>query len=218
MSYDVSFYDQINEGALKSARAVIPVLNLYFNTGSIIDLGCGEGAWLSVFKEFGAHDILGIDGSYVDRNRLLIDSIEFEQRDLEEYDFPLGVERYDLALSLEVAEHLSSESAENFVDVLCDASDVVLFSAAIPKQRGNGHINCQWQSYWVDLFAKRKYDPLAAFRFLFWKNENVEIWYRQNMILYIEREYYKYKFNSIPEHWRTNVYDIVHPQEWMSYV
>lgn len=40
--------------------------------------------------------------------------------------------RFDLALSLEVAEHLPKKSAEIFVDTLCKLSDTIIFSAAIP--------------------------------------------------------------------------------------
>jgi hypothetical protein len=49
------------------------------------------------------------------------------------------VGRFDLAVCLEVAEHLPPERAESFIRELCDLAPVVLFSAAIPGQGGTGH-------------------------------------------------------------------------------
>ena len=59
---------------------------------------------------------------------------------------------YDLAISLEVAEHLSSESANMFIACLTNMSDIVLFSAAIPGQGGENRINEQWPKYRSGLF------------------------------------------------------------------
>ena len=84
------------------------------------------------FKENDIHDVLGLGGSWVDRNLLkeYIDEGEFLAVDLEcKINY---VKKYDLAISLEVPEHLSSDSAAIFVENLFNASDVILFSAAIP--------------------------------------------------------------------------------------
>ena len=66
------------------------------------------------------------------------------QRDLAQ---PLQIDRrFDLALSLEVAEHLPPECGSEFVQTLTDLSSVILFSAAIPFQGGTDHLNEQWPS------------------------------------------------------------------------
>ena len=93
-------------------------------------------------------------------------------------------ERFDLAISLEVAEHLRQETADIFVRSLTDASDLVLFGAAVPGQGGTDHINEQLPSYWATKFISLGYQPFDIFRLAFWKNSSVKFWYRQNTFLY----------------------------------
>lgn len=96
-------------------------------------------------------DVLGIDAPYTDRSRLRIPDELFLARDL---TVPLSLERrFDLALSLEVAEHLPAAAADHFVASLTRLASVILFSAAIPDQGGEGHLNEQWPDYWVERFA-----------------------------------------------------------------
>ena len=61
--------------------------------------------------------------------------------------------KFDLVLSLEVAEHLPSECAEAFVESLVNLGPVILFSAAIPYQGGENHVNEQWPEYWVGVLS-----------------------------------------------------------------
>jgi hypothetical protein len=84
---------------------------------------------------------------------------------------------------LEVAEHLRASRAEGLVKMLCGLSDRVLFSAAIPFQGGTGHVNEQWQSYWARLFRRNGF-AAARNQPNIRENRDVEIWYRNNLILY----------------------------------
>ena len=79
----------------------------------------------------------------------------------------------DLAVSLEVAEHLSEKRAPSFIDDLCTASSCVLFGAAIPEQEGVGHLNEKWPSYWTKLFEKRGYEPYDVVRPKVWGDQGV---------------------------------------------
>ena len=81
---------------------------------SVLDVGCGAGAWLTVWKSLGA-ETLGLDGNYVRPEQLLISPGEFSAVDLSA-SFSLD-RRFDLAQSLEVAEHLPASSG-GFVDSL----------------------------------------------------------------------------------------------------
>jgi len=54
---------------------------------------------------------------------------------------------------------------------------VVVFSAAIPFQQGDGHINEQWPSFWSNLFAAHGYDCLPDLRHRAWSNPSIEVWY-----------------------------------------
>jgi SAM-dependent methyltransferase len=92
--------------------------------------------------------------------------------------------RFDLAISMEVAEHLSPASAERFVADLARLAPAVLFSAAIPYQGGEHHQNERWQSYWAALFARQGLYPHDVVRPAVWTDPEVEPWYAQNTLLY----------------------------------
>lgn len=177
--YDQGFYDQITEGSWQSAKALVPFyLEVVFSqVNTVVDIGCGRGVWGRVFEKQGC-EVLGIDGEYV-----ADPVIPFMSHDLRE---PLVLDkRYDLAVCLEVAEHLPEESADTLVESLINASDNIMFSAAIPYQTGHGHINCQWPSYWAKKFYKHGY-VAEDFRQFHWTDPRVEPWYSQNIIALVK--------------------------------
>ncbi|MGI9149607.1 MAG: class I SAM-dependent methyltransferase [Chloroflexota bacterium] len=154
---------------------------------SVVDVGCGLGTWLSVFREQGVDDVIGVDGEYVRTELLQIPSENFLRYDLTR---ALILDRtFDLVVSLEVAEHLPSNSAEAFVESLTLLGPVILFSAAIPRQGGANHVNEQWPEYWIQLFDSRGYACLDPIRPHIWLKEDIEPWYIQNAFLYVERAY-----------------------------
>ncbi|MDQ4081704.1 MAG: class I SAM-dependent methyltransferase [Actinomycetota bacterium] len=185
--YTEEFFRTIEEGALRSAREVVPMVMNFVQPRSVVDVGCGTGAWLSVFAESGVEDVFGVDGDYVPRDALRIPPDRFHVHDLSE---PLQLERtFDLVASLEVAEHLPPDSASTFVDSLTRLGPVVLFSAAIPYQVGTGHLNLQWPDYWAWLFSERGYEVRDVIRPRVWANENVDPWYAQNILLFAREDY-----------------------------
>ncbi|HWQ34195.1 MAG TPA: methyltransferase domain-containing protein [Blastocatellia bacterium] len=186
-TYDEQFYQALKTDSLNSAREIVPFIVKFFQPRSVIDLGCGVGAWLSVFRELGVSEILGIDGDYVSQAMLCIPSECFFPFDLTQ---PLRPERqFDLAMSVEVAEHLPAECAESFVNTLTGLAPVILFSAAVPNQGGTNHINEQWPEYWARLFRKRGFLAADCLRMRFWNNERVTYYYAQNLFLYARRDY-----------------------------
>lgn len=181
-SYDDAFFDSLVEGALRSARAVVPLVLELAPIASVVNLGCGLGAWLAAFAELGVTDALGIDGDYVDPSKLLIDRSKFRPADLHR---PIDVgRRFDLALCLEVGEHLPRRSSRSLVESLVAAAPLVLFSAAIPGQRGTSHINEQWPDYWKRRFNELGYQRLDVLRPKLWQTPDVAWWYQQNLYLY----------------------------------
>jgi hypothetical protein len=181
--YSPDFYRRQADGSRASANMVVPSAVELVKPSSVVDLGCGVGAWLSVFASCGVKTVHGFDGSWVPREALLIPHESFTVADLETP--PRTDRRYDLAMSLEVAEHLSSEAAGPFVDTLCRLSDTVLFSAAIPGQGGVNHLNEQYQSYWAGLFVKHGFLWFDVVRAKVWNDPAVAPWYAQNMMLYV---------------------------------
>lgn len=139
--YTKDYYKDIQGGSRRSAKVIVPLVLELIQPRSVIDVGCGVGAWLSVFKECGVRDIMGVDGDYIDKKMLQIPQERFLSFDLRE---PLRMDRqFDLVVSFEVAEHLPSECAERFVDSLVRLGPAILFSAAIPFQGGAHHMNEQ---------------------------------------------------------------------------
>lgn len=182
--YSEEFYRSCFEGSVASARQIVPFLKTITNCKSVVDVGCGLGTWLSVFDECGVSDFLGIDGAYVNQEKLLIPRDKFIPADLN--DPPELQRSFDLAICLEVAEHLPSTAESKLIRYLTNLSPVVAFSASIPFQDGTGHINEQWLEHWIQLFQARSYAPIDCIRPKFWNNPQVEWWYPQNMILYVE--------------------------------
>jgi SAM-dependent methyltransferase/predicted O-methyltransferase YrrM len=210
--YGPGFFEALSEGTRRSAAIVTPVLIELFRPESVVDVGCGTGLWLSAFRQRGVTDVLGVDGRWVSGAQLEIPSALFHEHDLSR---PLELDRtFDLALCLEVAEHLPPETAGPLVESLTRLAPVVVFSAAIPAQRGEGHVNEQWPSFWSDLFAARGYGCLVDLRYRIWTNPSVEVWYRQNLLCYVAADVRRRlpwaKITASGE-----VIDVVHPDLYL---
>ncbi|MGC2288960.1 MAG: methyltransferase domain-containing protein [Thermoplasmata archaeon] len=187
--YDESFFEGNRGGSEAAARVIVPLVNRLLRPPprSVIDVGCGVGAFLAEFSRLGAEDILGIDGSWVPLDSLLIPSDRFRVSNAEG---AIKIERhFDLAVCLEVAEHLAEIHADSLIQSLVDLAPVVLFSAAIPKQAGVHHVNCQWPDYWAQRFRAHDYVPLDALRDALLPLPEVATWYAQNTLLYAKRSY-----------------------------
>ena len=181
-AYTPILEELIEEAAERSANEVLPVVFGAVSPSSVVDVGCWHGTWLNVARQLGVGDLLGIDAPYTDRSRLRIPEDLFLAHDL---TVPLEVPRqFDLAMSLEVAEHLPSAVADDFVASLTRLAPVVLFSAAMPDQVGEGHVNEQWPAYWAERFADNGFVVADVLRARFWENPAVTHWYAQNMLLF----------------------------------
>jgi SAM-dependent methyltransferase len=209
--YDSQFFAIQRAGSLRSASVIVPIVNDLIAPRSVCDVGCGVGTWLRTWSDLGVSQICGLDGDYVDESELMIDRRFFIRHDLRRA-LP-GIGTFDLALSLEVAEHLPADRAESFVTDLTSLAPVVLFSAAIPKQGGTVHINEQWQDYWADLFKARGFTAFDVVRPLIWNDERVDRWYSQNAILYCREELAQnYPALSIA---RVLPLSLVHPKQYI---
>ena len=212
--YGTMFFKRQKEASLASAREIVPHISKLIHPKSVVDIGCGTGAWLSVFKENGVDDILGVDGDYVDRRILLIPQEQFVPFDLRKR---LTIDRqFDLAVSLEVAEHLPPACAETFVESLTMLASVILFSAATPGQTKTGgvHLNEQWPAYWAEKFRRKGFVAVDCIRKLVWRNENVAWWYARNLLVFVKADALEDFPMLQAEHAVTNVSQIsvVHPK------
>ena len=191
----------------KDALEILPIIFEIVKPKSIIDIGCGNGSWLNAAKSLGVTNVQGVDGIQVEVEELLIEKKEFLKHDLSK---SLNLKKtYDLAISLEVAEHLTETAAETIIETLCTHSGVVLFSAAIPDQGGDHHYNEQWPDYWQSIFKKQDYLAFDIIRPKIWNNKKIFWWYKQNTILYVHKEHKLIESlgEGVPK-----VQSLVHPQ------
>lgn len=200
----------------QSAREVMAHLASVFDLRSSVEVGCGNAHWTQAGLDNGVTEYKIADGPWNDRKDMLVDVAHFQEIDLTRavtFD-----RRYDVAICLEVAEHVAAPHADNIVDTLVAAADIVLFGAAIPYQGGFGHINERWPSYWRDKFAARGFTGYDLVRPRFWHDPRLHYWYRQNAFVYVangnadataraeaaERELYRTK----------PFFDAVHPEKF----
>lgn len=180
--YDAAFYRGLREASGEGASLIVPQVLDWVRPSSIVDLGCGVGSWLRVFATGGVDDLLGLDQPSVPRDALEIPDTQFRAVDLSQ---PIDIDReFDLALCLEVGEHLPEPATDGLIDTLTRLAPTVLFSAAIPHQTGTGHLTCRWPAYWADRFAVRGFEQYDILRPRLWADDRVPNYYRQNLLLY----------------------------------
>lgn len=185
--YSPEFYDAIRGSSGASADVVAPMVVELLAPRSAVDVGCGDGTWLAALREAGVPDVSGVDGPWIKQAKLKVAAELIQIADFT--TTPVRLERrFDLVISLEVAEHLPPAHAERFVNDLTALGSAVLFSAAVPFQGGHGHINEQWPSYWARLFRARGLVPVDCLRPRIWRDDRVAWWYAQNLILYVDAQ------------------------------
>ena len=206
--YTKDFYDAIGAGTASSAKALLPHLQQLIQPASVIDVGCGIGHWLAAWKEAGVSNICGLDGDYIKEEQLLIPAKNFIATDLTATMPVKG--KFDLVISLEVAEHLPAEKAKHFIASLCQLGDLILFSAAVPGQGGFHHFNEQYPGYWAALFREEGFLPFDCLRPVIWKNQSIDKCYRQNILFFMRKE----ATSNYPKITAGNQFplDIVHPE------
>ena len=180
--YDRAFYERHRFGSGSSAEVVVPLVVEWVRPRSVVDVGCGMGRWLAAFRRHGVEDVLGVDGTPMPPDLLEIPPERFVVRDLAR---PLALDRtFDLAVCLEVAEHLPASAAATLVASLVALAPVVLFSAAVPGQNGVGHVNEDWPRAWAERFAATGFAWADPIRPRIWNDPGVEPWYAQNALLF----------------------------------
>lgn len=183
--YSGEFYDHIDTGSRNSAHVVSKLLLSEMKIASLFDAGSGHGAWAREWSAAGVKDVLAVDGAYVRPDQLVIPARCFKAHDL---STPLHLKRrFDLVQSLEVAEHISPEHADIFVENLTRHGDVILFSAAVPNQGGEHHVNEQPPEYWREKFSGRGYEVFDWVRGRIVDNREVKAWYRFNTFIYANK-------------------------------
>jgi len=144
----------------------------------VLDIGCGPGIYVKALRE------AGVDADGVD----LDPRCPYQVMDVFSADFAQKYAgKYDLAMCIEVAEHLPKNRADELVKQITSVAPTVLFSAAVPGQGGHGHINCQPKSYWVERFALLNYvvDAEETERLVSFMASGYHMgWFRNNAVVF----------------------------------
>jgi SAM-dependent methyltransferase len=194
---------------------VVPLLIDMINPRSVVDVGCGPGSWLEAFMERGIDDVLGVEGAWLDTSVLRIPSDNLKIHDVTR---PLKLDRqFDLALSLEVGEHLPEVAAGQLVATLTSLAPVVVFSAAAPLQGGTHHVNERWPGYWAELFSAHGFRAVDSLRPRIWLDDEIAWYYRQNMFLAV-REDQLGRYQALRDdldRTQGHVLPLVHPERYV---
>ena len=183
--YNNDFYKKHQNESLISAKVIVPLLLDVFPANSVVDIGCGTGTWLAVFRDLGVKTIKGYDINELSEKNYLIDKKYISTKcNLETETFSIDF-KADLAICLEVGEHLAESAADNLIKNLVNVAPAVIFSAAFPGQTGVHHINEQPPWYWREKFQKYEYIEIDFIRPIIWSEEQVSWWYRQNMTAFV---------------------------------
>lgn len=214
---DINYRSMVAEAFpnnLSSARVIVPLICEALHPESVIDIGCGIGVWLSEFRRNGASVVHGVDGDWIAKEELLI-----ERENIEIYDFEdkkrsvnfLKHRRYDLAVCLEMAEHVSAGRANYIVETLVKAADVIYFSGATPYSGGMHHVNEQWQSYWISKFQNKGFVMVDYIRPRIWDNRNICYFYAEESFIFVKQDRIS-DFPVLKKEIRDNVIcNLVHP-------
>ena len=192
-----------------SAEQFFDIALANFNVTSMLDVGCGIGTWMAIAQKRGIK-VAGVEGPWCEVGKLEIDKSLVTITDLEQ---PIDLKRkFDLAISLEVGEHLSAVASPHLVKTLTSHADHVIFSAAIPFQGGSHHINEQYLGFWVDLFAQNGYVVIDLFRGHLWEDTRVHWWLRQNAVLFVRAEAVEANPKLKAESLVVRPVNIIHPE------
>lgn len=182
-NYSQDFYSSIRGDSFEAAKLVVPILRSLVSPRSVLDVGCGDGTWLS---HWGSSLLkVGVESETSD-TALVSHDIHVLRCDLNR-GLPEDIlnKRFDIVTCFEVAEHLSPDAADKLIVDLCRVSDVVCFSAATPGQGGVDHINERPFSHWHNLFNRqgfRMYDYIRPKVI----ESKIAPWYKYNIFLYLK--------------------------------
>ena len=185
--YDSHYFESTVEGpAVDSAETISQSILNDLGPNTVVDVGCGTGALLEALRTRGCQ-VFGLEYStaalqYCKERELDVQKFDLESENLVED------RTFDVAISMEVGEHLPEKTADRYVDLITRLSNVIVFTAATPGQGGDDHVNEQPHSYWISKFQSLgfAYDESLSIR---WRNswrgtDNVASFYHRNLMIF----------------------------------
>jgi len=207
--YSAEFFEDLRGSSSKSAKIIAQFILNKIKPKSVVDFGCGTGELLKALESMGKIDCLGIEGPWIEGASRVFRPIAV--RDLTNI-VTLG-KKFDVAVCLEVGEHLGEQFSTNLIASLTNASDIIVFSAAIPGQNGTDHVNLQFPEYWAKLFWERSFALWLDPRHEFFQSFTLAPWYQQNTLVFkkISHNFYPKEFISPKTIYHPLIFPKKHP-------
>lgn len=185
--YGSDYYANTVEGpARRSAGTMSSSIVSDLAPKTVVDVGCGTGALLEALRDRGC-EVFGFEYSKAGLEYCRSRHLDVEVFDLES-DVLRSDRTFDVAISVEVAEHLPERVADRYVDLLARLAPTIVFTAAPPGQGGIDHVNEQPPGYWIHKFQQRGLEHNRELSDKWrerWKADgDVETWYCQNLMVF----------------------------------
>jgi SAM-dependent methyltransferase len=188
--YDDEYFKFVDRTTKQSADVIANTIMERFHPASVLDVGCGTGVILESFRSRGVR-VRGLEYAEAAlaycRDRQL-DVVKFDIAS----ESKTGIEQVDLVVSMEVGQQLRESDADCYVDLLCQAASVVIFSSESPGWGDKYPRNEQPHQYWIEKFGQRGYSfdkPTSLHWRNEWKRLDTAPWFSRNvMIFQRERE------------------------------
>lgn len=169
-------------GARKDGPIVVAcVMEEFPHIKSAADCGCGMGHYSKEFMDRGV-SVVACEYSEKNRERTKQHGVRCEPFDVGRSTAALPGGPFDVAISIEVAEHIPPALADRFAEFMTNQSGLLVISAAQPGQGGAGHLNEQPKSYWIEKFRSRgfAFDDAATQRLIGRYRERGAAWFLLN--------------------------------------
>lgn len=185
--YNEDYYTHTVEGpAARSSATIAKSIVNEFNPESVIDVGCGTGALLEALRGNGCK-VFGLEYSEAGLEFCRARHLDVIKFDLEK-DSLSDNRTFDVAVSMEVAEHLPEMIADRYIELLTQLSRNIIFTAAPPGQGGADHVNEQPPSYWIDKYQHHGFhyneNQSKKWRDSWKSSGEVEGWYHNNLMIF----------------------------------
>jgi hypothetical protein len=162
--YTKGYFEKIEEEEALQASRLERILYALYKPKSVIDWGCASGLYLEPFMENGC-EVLGIENSPV-AIEMRHPDIRIIRSDMTQaihltpmtmkpvgIDVSAPVTKFDMALCIEVLEHIDEQYSKVAIENVCRSSDRLVVSIAREWQQGPGHLNLKPIEYWIQKFG-----------------------------------------------------------------
>ena len=182
--YSRAFFDRLDQQQGPSYDVIAATIVDRFHPASVIDVGSGSGALLAALARRGVPALAGLESSGAGLERSRRRGMNVRACDLSQ---PFHLDGFDLAVCLEVAEHLPPQVADQFAACLASGPDILVFSAATPGQGGENHVNEQPHQYWIERLGRHGFtvdEELTSRVRVEWSELGAAPWYCRNVIFF----------------------------------